>query len=96
VRPAALVMAALLPLAGCSGVNLGPLSTEDVVKAGSAVAASQREFTPEEEQQLGRVVAARVLGTGWFVPVFILDFLKGFAPVFWLAPWVARTWTCDH
>lgn len=33
------------------------------MKAGSAVAASQREFTPEEEQQLGRVVAARVLGT---------------------------------
>src|SRR3989304_1051186 len=56
-------MAALLLLAGCSGVTLGPLPTEDVVKAGSAVAASQREFTSEEEQQLGRVVAARVLGT---------------------------------
>ena len=45
---------------------------------------------------IGATNAARVLGTGWFVPVFILDFLKGFAPVFWLAPWVARTWTCDH
>jgi len=63
VRRAALLLAVLLPLAGCSGVSLGPLSTEDVVKAGSAVAAGQREFTPEEEQQLGRVVAARVLGT---------------------------------
>jgi predicted Zn-dependent protease len=63
VRRAALVLAALLPLAGCAGVNLGSISTGDVVKAGTAVAASQREFTPEEERQLGRVVAARVLGT---------------------------------
>src|SRR5512136_3080779 len=57
------MLAALLPLAGCAGVNLGSITTGDVVKAGSAVAASQREFTPEEERQLGRVVAARVLGT---------------------------------
>jgi predicted Zn-dependent protease len=63
VRRPALVLAALLPLVGCSGVNLGPISTEDVLKAGTAVAASQRDFTPEEERQLGRVVAARVLGT---------------------------------
>ncbi|MCJ7440031.1 MAG: M48 family metalloprotease [Thermoanaerobaculaceae bacterium] len=63
MRRPALVPAALLLLAGCSGVNLGPISTGDVIKAGTAVAASQREFTPEEEQQLGRVVAARVLGT---------------------------------
>jgi predicted Zn-dependent protease len=63
MRRAALVLAALLPLAGCAGVNLGPLSTDDVIKAGSAVASSQREFTSEEERQLGRVVAARVLGT---------------------------------
>jgi predicted Zn-dependent protease len=62
VSRAPVVLAVSLALAGCSGVNLGPLSTEDVVKAGGAVAASQREFTPEEEQQLGRVVAARVLG----------------------------------
>ena len=63
MRRPALVLAALLPLAGCAGVNLGSITTGDVVKAGSAVEASQREFTPEEERQLGRVVAARVLGT---------------------------------
>jgi predicted Zn-dependent protease len=63
VRRAAVALAALLPLAGCAGVNLGPITTDDVVKAGTAVAASQRQFTPEEERQLGRVIAARVLGT---------------------------------
>lgn len=43
---------------------------------------------------IGATNAARVLGAGWFVPVFALDFFKGFAPVFWMAPWVARTWPC--
>jgi glycerol-3-phosphate acyltransferase PlsY len=43
---------------------------------------------------IGATNVARVLGTAWFVPVFILDFLKGFAPVFWGAPWVARMWPC--
>ena len=43
---------------------------------------------------IGATNVARVLGTGWFIPVFILDFLKGFAPVFWAAPWVAARWPC--
>jgi glycerol-3-phosphate acyltransferase PlsY len=43
---------------------------------------------------VGATNAARVLGTGWFVPIFALDFLKGFAPAAWLAPWIARTWPC--
>lgn len=43
---------------------------------------------------IGATNVARVLGTAWFVPVFILDFLKGFAPVFWGAPWVAARWPC--
>lgn len=43
---------------------------------------------------IGATNVARVLGTAWFVPVFALDFLKGFAPVFWGAPWVARRWPC--
>ena len=43
---------------------------------------------------IGATNAARVLGTAWFVPIFALDFLKGFAPVAWLAPWVAKTWPC--
>ena len=43
---------------------------------------------------VGATNAARVLGTAWFVPIFALDFLKGFAPVAWLAPWVAKTWPC--
>ncbi len=45
---------------------------------------------------IGATNAARVLGTGWFFPIFALDFLKGFAPVFWLAPWIARRFPCDH
>ncbi|HVE42802.1 MAG TPA: glycerol-3-phosphate 1-O-acyltransferase PlsY [Planctomycetota bacterium] len=43
---------------------------------------------------IGATNVARVLGTKWFVPVFIFDFFKGFAPVFWLAPWVATRWHC--
>jgi glycerol-3-phosphate acyltransferase PlsY len=43
---------------------------------------------------IGATNVARVLGLGWFLPVFALDFLKGFAPVFWLAPWVAREFPC--
>lgn len=43
---------------------------------------------------IGATNAARVLGTGWFVPIFALDFLKGFAPAAWLAPWVVATWPC--
>lgn len=43
---------------------------------------------------IGATNVARSIGLFWFVPVFALDFLKGFAPVFWLAPWVAATWKC--
>ena len=43
---------------------------------------------------IGATNVARALGAAWFVPVFALDFVKGFAPVFWLAPWVARNWPC--
>ena len=45
---------------------------------------------------IGATNAARVLGGTWFFPIFALDFLKGFAPVFWLAPYVAHRWPCDH
>jgi glycerol-3-phosphate acyltransferase PlsY len=44
---------------------------------------------------IGATNVARVLGTAWFVPVFLLDFLKGFAPVFWGAPFVAARWPCE-
>jgi glycerol-3-phosphate acyltransferase PlsY len=43
---------------------------------------------------IGATNVARNLGVPWFIPVFLLDFLKGFAPVFWLAPWVAEHWKC--
>jgi glycerol-3-phosphate acyltransferase PlsY len=43
---------------------------------------------------IGATNVARVLGTVWFFPVFVIDFFKGFAPVFWLAPWVAAQWPC--
>lgn len=45
---------------------------------------------------IGATNAARVLGFGWFLPIFALDFLKGFAPVFWLAPWVAKIYPCPN
>lgn len=41
---------------------------------------------------IGATNVARALGRFWFLPVFALDFLKGFAPVFWLAPWAASRW----
>ncbi len=43
---------------------------------------------------IGATNAARRLGGAWFAPVFALDFLKGFAPVFWLAPFTAERWKC--
>jgi glycerol-3-phosphate acyltransferase PlsY len=43
---------------------------------------------------IGATNVARNLGVPWFVPVFVFDFLKGFVPVFWLAPWVAERWKC--
>jgi glycerol-3-phosphate acyltransferase PlsY len=43
---------------------------------------------------IGATNVARNIGVPWFVPVFVLDFMKGFAPVFWMAPWVAATWKC--
>lgn len=43
---------------------------------------------------IGATNVARTLGVPWFIPVFVFDFLKGFAPVFWLAPWVAERWKC--
>lgn len=43
---------------------------------------------------IGATNVARNLGAPWFVPVFVFDFMKGFAPVFWLAPWVAARWKC--
>ncbi len=45
---------------------------------------------------IGATNVARTLGTFWFAPVFVFDFLKGFAPVFWMAPWVAEEWRCGR
>lgn len=45
---------------------------------------------------IGATNAARLLGGRWFFPIFTLDFLKGFAPVFWLAPWVWGNWPCRY
>lgn len=52
------------------------------------------DLRKEGSGNIGATNAARVLGTGWFAPIFTLDFLKGFAPTAWLAPWVAATWPC--
>ena len=43
---------------------------------------------------IGATNAARVLGAAWFFPIFTLDFLKGFAPVLWLAPFLWDRWPC--
>ena len=43
---------------------------------------------------IGATNVARVLGTAWFIPVYMLDFLKSFSLVFWGAPWVAARWPC--
>ncbi len=45
---------------------------------------------------MGATNAARAIGGPWFFPIFALDFMKGFAPVFWLAPWVAHHYPCNH
>jgi len=52
------------------------------------------DLREEGSGNIGATNAARALGTAWFAPIFALDFLKGFAPTFWLAPWVAATWPC--
>ena len=44
---------------------------------------------------VGATNVARVLGWGWFFPVFGLDFIKGFVPVFFIAPWVAEHFPCN-
>ena len=44
---------------------------------------------------IGATNAARVLGGKWFFVIFALDFMKGFAPVFWLAHFVWYQWPCS-
>lgn len=55
--------AGCLLLAGCAGMEVGGIKLDSVATAAGAVARSRKEFTPEEERALGRVVAARVLGS---------------------------------
>lgn len=56
-------VACCLLLAGCAGIDVGNVKLDNVATAAGAVARSRRDFTPEEERAIGRVVAARVLGT---------------------------------
>lgn len=59
----ALAVAACGLLTGCAGMDLGGIKLDSVATAAGAVASSRKDFTPEEERALGRVVAARVVGT---------------------------------
>lgn len=61
-----LAVAACLLLAGCAGMDLGGIKLDSVATAAGAVASSRKDFTPEEERALGRVVAARVIGNYGF------------------------------
>ena len=45
---------------------------------------------------IGASNVGRVVGWKWFPLVMALDLVKGFAPVFWLAPWVAERWPCPQ
>ncbi|MHC4607023.1 MAG: glycerol-3-phosphate 1-O-acyltransferase PlsY [Planctomycetota bacterium] len=45
---------------------------------------------------IGATNAARALGGKWFLPILALDFMKGFAPVFWLGPVVWELWKCSY
>ena len=47
-------------------------------------------------KNIGATNVGRVIGRPWFFVVFALDFMKGFAPVFWLAPWMAGRFPCPH
>ncbi|HNX49245.1 MAG TPA: M48 family metalloprotease [Thermoanaerobaculaceae bacterium] len=57
-----LAVAPCLLLAGCAGMGLDGIKLDSVATAAGAVASSRKDFTPDEERALGRVVAARVIG----------------------------------
>lgn len=62
------------------GLLLGRLKGIDIRRHGSG--------------NIGATNLGRVLGFRWFLLCFLLDFAKGFLPVFFLAPWIAETWPC--
>jgi glycerol-3-phosphate acyltransferase PlsY len=47
-------------------------------------------------KNIGATNAGRMFGFHYFVFIFILDLSKGFLPVFFLAPWVAEKYPCQH
>lgn len=50
------------------------------------------DLRKEGSCNIGATNAWRVLGWRWGLPIFILDFLKGFLPVFWISQNPQNTW----
>lgn len=83
----------LLVYAGCGAVSylLGS------IPFGYLIAKAVRGIDIREHgsRNIGATNVGRVIGTKYFFIVFVLDALKGFAPVFWMVPYAVHRWMPD-
>jgi glycerol-3-phosphate acyltransferase PlsY len=47
-------------------------------------------------KNIGATNAGRLFGFHYFLVIFLLDLAKGFLPVFFISPWIAEKYPCDH